>query len=526
MRSDFDIAVVGSGFAGSLFALVARSLGRSVVLIEKGTHPRFAIGESSSPLANLMLEELCDRYDLRRLRPLCAWGSWQRAYPEIGCGLKRGFTFYAHRPGRPVAADPERRNQLLVAASPRDGVADTHWYRADFDHFLVREAQAAGAEYLDETHLESFRGLSDGVALEGSRRGKRVRIGARFLADASGPRGFLHRTLGLHEAVFPSLPATEGLYTHFEGVRRLDEMDGIVSSERPPYPVDDAAVHHVLPDGWIWVLRFGNGLVSAGVAGAPRLAREVRLGDGAAAWDRLLSLYPTVRDQFCAARPVRPFVHAPLLPFRTGAAAGPGWALLPSAAAFVDPLLSTGIPLALAGIQRLALVLETHWDRPELDSMLQNYASSTLADADAAALLIASLYATFSDFELFASLCLLYFAAASFAEAAHRLGRAELAGSFLSRDHPVFGPGMRACCREALDSGRNGGIPAIARGRLIGKIYRTIEPLDVAGLSRRSRRNWHPIEAEPLFEAAQKLGATAEEIQRMLERSGFFPEAA
>ncbi len=114
----FDLAVVGAGFAGSLTALIARRLGLSVALVERGRHPRFAIGESSSPLANLLLEELADRYDLPRVRPLAAWGSWRREHPEIGCGLKRGFTFYAHERGRPFAADPERRDQLLVAASP------------------------------------------------------------------------------------------------------------------------------------------------------------------------------------------------------------------------------------------------------------------------------------------------------------------------------------------------------------------------------------------------------------------------
>src|SRR5712692_8636542 len=99
MKGTFDVAIVGSGFAGSLLALVARKLGRSVVLLERGTHPRFAIGESSSPLANLLLEEIADRYDLPRVRPLAKWGSWQRTYPEIGCGLKRGFSFFAHAEG-------------------------------------------------------------------------------------------------------------------------------------------------------------------------------------------------------------------------------------------------------------------------------------------------------------------------------------------------------------------------------------------------------------------------------------------
>src|SRR5438874_1023868 len=93
MSADFDIAIVGSGFGGSLTAMIARRLGYSVVLLERGTHPRFAIGESSSPLANLLLEELAIKYDLPRLLPLTSFGPWQRDYPDIGCGLKRGFTY-------------------------------------------------------------------------------------------------------------------------------------------------------------------------------------------------------------------------------------------------------------------------------------------------------------------------------------------------------------------------------------------------------------------------------------------------
>ncbi len=55
-----DIAIVGGGFGGALMAMVARRLGRSVVLIERGTHPRFAIGESSTPLASLLLKQLAE----------------------------------------------------------------------------------------------------------------------------------------------------------------------------------------------------------------------------------------------------------------------------------------------------------------------------------------------------------------------------------------------------------------------------------------------------------------------------------
>jgi len=151
----YDMAVAGSGLAGTLIAMIAKRLGHSVILLEKGKHPRFTIGESSTPLANLLLEDLTDRYDLPAVKPLAKWGSWQKAYPEIGCGLKRGFTFYHHCLGIADAPNPERLNQLLVAASPHDGIADTHWYRADFDAPLVKQAQALGIEYVDEVEISS-----------------------------------------------------------------------------------------------------------------------------------------------------------------------------------------------------------------------------------------------------------------------------------------------------------------------------------------------------------------------------------
>ncbi len=526
MKPSFDVAIVGSGFAGSLLAIVCRRLGRSVALIERGIHPRFAIGESSSPLANLLLEELCDRYELSRIRPLSAWGSWQRAYPAIGCGLKRGFTFYGHRFGSPFAGDPARSDQLLVAASPRDEVADTHWYRADFDAFLAAEAVREGAEYLDRMRLDSVRASPGGFELEGDRQGKRVSLEARFVADASGPGGFLQGTLRLPSDGFAELPATAGLYTHFSGVRRLDEMEVFRSPQPPPYPVDDAAVHHVFEGGWIWVLRFGNGVTSAGVAATPSLAGELRLDEGAPAWDRLLARLPTVRSQFAEARPVLPFVHRGRLPFRSVKAAGANWALLPSAAAFVDPLLSTGFPLTLLGLLRLAGAIETSWGRESFARRLADYEKETLSEAESAALLVSALFASLGDFPLFAALTKLYFAAASFAEAARRLKRPGLARSFLCADHPAFGPASAQCCRLALGAFASGRPAATKREALLERIERTIEPLDVAGLGDRSRRNWHPVLAEDLLRGASKLSATPAEVEELLERSGFYAPSA
>jgi FADH2 O2-dependent halogenase len=509
----FDVAVLGSGFAGSLTALALRRLGRSVVLIERGAHPRFAIGESSSPLANLLLEELCDRYSLDRIRPLSAWGSWRRERPELACGLKRGFTFYAHRVGESFRRDPDRRDQLLVAASPCDEVADTHWYRADFDAFLAAEAEREGAVHLDRTRVERVDAGADGGELAIERDGARRTIRATLLVDASGPSGALARTLGVPVGSFERYPETETLYTHFEGVKRLDASDEF-ASPNAPYPIDDAAVHHVFDGGWIWVLRFSNGVTSAGVAAESSLARELAFADGAAAWERLLGRLPSVRSQFANARALMPFTHRPRLSYRVGRAAGPGWVMLPSAAAFVDPLLSTGFPLTLLGIERLARAVEESWDGPELGLRLEELGRTTLAEADAAARLTAGLFACFGDFPAFALLTRLYFAAASYAESARRLGRPERARAFLLHDDPVFGPALRRLCDAACDP------DPVVRRAAAERVRGVIEPFDVIGLNDESRRNWYPVDVQDLIAARHKLGATAEEIELMLERTG------
>src|SRR5678816_1939555 len=136
--------------------MIARRLGYRVMLLERGRHPRFAIGESASPLAGVLIEQLADRYDLPRIRPLASFGAWQRAYPDVTCGLKRGFTYFKHEQGRRYSMASDRANQLLVAASPCDELSDTHWLRADVDHFLVKEACGAGVEYLDMTSLSAL----------------------------------------------------------------------------------------------------------------------------------------------------------------------------------------------------------------------------------------------------------------------------------------------------------------------------------------------------------------------------------
>lgn len=514
-RIDVDIAIVGSGFSGSLAAMALLKRGRRVALIERGRHPRFAIGESSTPLANLLIEEIADRYDLPGLRVFSKWGTWQRARPDVTAGLKRGFTFLFHDFDSLSPAD-DRQRQLMVAASPHDEIADTHWYRPEFDQALALAAQTEGAIYRDATSLEHVLQQGDTTILEGTREGRSVRITAQFVIDATGPRGFFHHQLGLEEIQPQWLPATQGLYTHFEGVERWDQLNPV--DGRPPYPMDDAALHHVFPGGWIWVLRFNNGLTSAGAALTDPVAASVAALEGAGAWTRLLERLPSVSQQFRNARSTLPFVHAPRVAFRSARVAGSNWALLPSAAGVIDPLLSTGFPLTLLGVLRLVDLLERTSPGPQRESALREYERTSLTELDATERLVAALYATMSDPPLFKRLSLLYFAAASFSEAARRLGRPDLAPGFLLSAHPEFSREREACA--ALASAGPRGRPC---EELRARIDRAIEPFDIAGLLDSSRMDRYPVLASDLLASADKLHATHEEVVRLLERSGMVP---
>ena len=539
---DVDIAIVGSGFSGSLLAMIARRLGRTVVLLERGRHPRFAIGESSTPLASLLLEEIARRYDLMRLLPLGKYGSWRRAYPDVGCGLKRGFSFFRHEVGTPFAADPAHGNQLLVAASPHDEIGDVHWYRPDFDHFLVHEAVSLGAEYFDETEITSFASNADGAHLTGVRRtsadgshaaatdaahasGERLNVRARLVVDATGPRGFLHRHCKLGERTLPGLPPTQTLFTHFTGVRRFADVAPAAFDGPPPYAPDDAAVHHVFDGGWIWVLRFDNGITSAGIAATEPLAHELRLNEGAPAWARLMARFPSVGEQFKDATPTREFTWWPRLSFFSDTIAGDGWVALPSAAGIVDPLLSTGFPLTLLGVQRVAAAIADAWDSPQLAERLQAYAERTADELETTSQLVGALYDAFADWERFTSVSFLYFAAASFAESARRLGNTALAGeAFLLGGHHAFAPALRRCLELAAEL-RVDRSPS-RRAALLNAINRAIEPVNVTGLANPSRRNWYPAEAADMLAGAAKLGASSSDVVAMLERCGFSPRPA
>lgn len=497
------IAIVGSGFAGSILARILQIQGHRVLLFDRQKHPRFALGESSTPLAAICLERLAARYGLDDLHALAAWGRWMERLPHLRRGLKRGFTFYGHEPGRAYVNGPANERRLLVAASPTDRIADTHWLREDVDHHLVREAGAAGVGVLEEVDLTGLEKLSGGWRLSGTHQGRSVHFEADLLIDASGPSGFLARHL--------PIPTVEtGLHTslvfgHFAGMADFAEAASGAALPAGPYPDEKAAVHHILEEGWMYVLPFDHGTVSAGfVIADPRAREELASLSPDHAWERLLGRYPTLRAQFASARPTRPIGKIPRLQNRLARASGDGWVLLPHAFCFLSPLFSTGIAWSLLAVERLAGLLEKG---PE---GFQRYGDLLNQEADHVQKLVAGAYGTMRDFDRFAAGSLLYFAAASFAEASQRL----LPGPADGWAWNGFLGSTDSVTREMVDR-----VHAALQGpNFEEEIRNAIAPRNLAGLADPARNRLYPVDMEPLVENAGLLGLTREEIRREIPR--------
>ncbi len=518
------IAIVGSGFAGSILARALQLQGHRVTMLDRQRHPRFALGESSTPLAALSLERLATHRGLDDLRHLAAYGRWRRHLPQLRCGLKRGFTFYAHRSGEPFANDEANTRRLLVAASPTDAVADTHWLREDVDWYLARQAAAAGVTCLEEAELTRVEQDDGGWRIGGSWRGKPLRLAADLLLDASGAGGFLARHLALAPAAGGDL-CTSLLFGHFTGALEFPAVAAAAGAELPagPYPDERAAVHHLLQEGWMYVLPFDHGTVSAGFVLATPAARE-RLAQAPPerAWGELLGRYPSLAAQFAGATPVRPPAIIPRLQHRLQVAAGAAWALLPHAFCFFSPMYSTGIAWSLIAVERLCQLVERAPDRQALARGLERYGRLLEREAEHLQHLIAGAYlAALQDFDLFATWTDLYFAAASFAEVRQRLypegGAAWAWEGLLGATDPLLATAATRTLRE-LRRLRAGSLSNKVRLRFAAVVRRRIAPRNVAGLADPGKRRLYAVDLEALLRHPHRVGLTGAELRQRLCR--------
>ncbi|MDR9388062.1 MAG: tryptophan 7-halogenase [Balneolaceae bacterium] len=355
----FDVVIVGSGFAGSLAASALQKQGKSVLLVDKGSHPRFAVGESSTPLADMSLRRIAARYDLPWLEPLSRFGSWQKKYPTLLCGRKRGFTYVFH-------GKNHEKNPFLVAASSSNESSDTQWFRQDVDRFLCDRAKDEGVTFWDFTEVLFCERQSATPGREAQRRWQVTlmnKLGIQpiytdWILDATGSGEFSSHHFDLQHSSDGFKTHTSAIYTHFEEMPLWFHQPNEYT-----YPPDFSALHHMLDEGWIWMLRFENqrlsvGLVLEGVSNPSKEQwAQKEQWDPKEQWDQVVARYPEL-EGFLLGRTQSADLPAQWmttgrLQRRANAAVGDGWVLLPHSYGFVDPMHSTGIAHTLHGVEQV-----------------------------------------------------------------------------------------------------------------------------------------------------------------------------
>ena len=403
MTEAYEIVIAGSGFAGSLLARILQSGGRKVALVDSTGHPRFSIGESSTPIADLLLDRIGQQYGLNDLQSMSNFGGWKRSFPHIACGKKRGFSYFDHRHHWPET-EPGA-SSLLVAASPSDERSDTHWYRSEVDAHWYRLATQEGVEGIECDAIEFLEiGQPNRIRLASGRE-----LRCRFLVDATGRTAVSARLLNRPSLTHRLSTNTSAAFGHFVDVDSFSNWYKEVHNDHccnDPFDADDAAQHHLVDDGWVWMLRFENGITSVGW-----VTNNEKPGSGYMP-DLLgrLSQYRGLKDITAKARLVAPHevVSASRLQSLYDPIVSESCFLLPSAALTLDPLHSTGIAHGLIGIARMAKILLGDSQTSEL----LKYRESFFQEAIHLDRLVSCAYRSMRSFKRFSAACSLYFLAA------------------------------------------------------------------------------------------------------------------
>jgi flavin-dependent dehydrogenase len=308
-----DVLVIGGGPAGSTAATLLAQYGRDVVLLEKDTHPRFHIGESLLPRNLPIFDRLgvCDEiHDLGLLKP-----------------------------GAEIISDATGRSVDFNFATGRDREF-TYSYqvrRADFDATLFANARRHGVHAIEGMRATGVQFDKVGrearwVATVRNADGTQQHFRPRFLLDASGRDTFLAGRMRLKAA--DKRNNTAAVYAHFRNVTcRQDHMAGCISI-------------HLNDDGWFWVIPLRDGVISVGFVGNQAAFKE-RSGSPHDLLFERIRRSPTLQVRMNNAQIVSAVMSAGNYSYRASSSWGDGYMMIGDAFAFVDPVFSSGVLLAM-----------------------------------------------------------------------------------------------------------------------------------------------------------------------------------
>lgn len=508
----YQILVIGSGLPGAILALVLARLGFNVCVVDRVRHPRFAIGESSTPTTDAYVSRIADDFDIPELKPLARYATTRETYPELTVGKKRGFSYFWHEQGMPFATTPNHQNEMLVAASPSDELADSQWLRSDIDTKVVSWFEKYGIQFFDSTTIQEIKRVKDGWELNVVKGDSNITLSTDFFVDAAGGNGTGIRAAGGQSKLEQMWTNTSAVFAHFSGVKHWGDCVPGNAKKDFPFACDDSAVHHLLRQGWLWQLRFDSDLTSCGLVQSNQRSSENLngLNNSSAALHYLVNTiaqYPSLAEQMRSSQVVTPVNGAfyrsriqhwyKLSPVDRCCA-------LPNSIGFVDPLHSKGLAHALSGVYRLGTAFrDAGISLPsELDSKLEELMRQFDREIEFLDRLIFICYASIDRFDNFRLAAFWYFAAATNFEHSC-LVENSLNRPFLFSDNSSFRKSLFQYASQLRNDHqasqlRNDHTSSLARQEELDQMARELlGPFDRVGLFRPSIPNMYSHTAAP-----------------------------
>jgi flavin-dependent dehydrogenase len=310
----FDAIVIGAGPAGSTAAAVLAEKGRRVVILEKQKFPRYSVGESLIPYCYFPLERIGV---LEKIRQAAFVKKYSVQFAGVDGRISQPFYFFQH---------------LEHEASQTWQV-----WRSEFDKILLDNALEKGAQVLEETVAKKL--IRDGDQYVGvEARGKdgvSRSLYAPITIDCSGRDGFaLKRNDWLVRD--PKLNKIS-IWTYYRGGLRDKGHD------------EGATTVAYLPEkGWFWYLPLAGDVVSVGItAEADYLYRGGK--DVPAIFEREIHVNKWIEEHLVPAERINDFRVTGEYSYRSRHCAAGGLVLAGDAFAFLDPVFSSGVLLALRG---------------------------------------------------------------------------------------------------------------------------------------------------------------------------------
>lgn len=342
---------MGSGLGGAMLAAILARRGLSVLMLEAESHPRFTIGEATTPDTNFRLKHLGLKFDVPEIVHLSAFHPL-RDHVSPASGVKRAFSFLYQREG--VEQDPLESHQYPTLAPPMG--PDCHFFRQDTDAYMMATAVKYGADIRQQTRVIEIDIGENQVTLTGN-KGEVFR--GSYLVDGTGFRSVLADRFKLRDDPSVYRTNSRAIFTHMVGVEHYDEIGQPAEAYKLKYPLSQSTLHHIFEGGWMWMIAFNNHadainpLCSVGLV----LNREIHPETGKDPEEEFFSFvnkFPAVARQFSRAKAVRNWVSTTRLQYGSSCLTGHRYCLLSHAAGFIDPLFSSGLVLTTSTVDLLA----------------------------------------------------------------------------------------------------------------------------------------------------------------------------